>query len=201
MRGNYQAVCRAVMAAAFAIIASGAHGADVSAAGSVTLPFVVYSEQGNTNNHYIPSGWMGNLKGIKMMEGWAMNSPGSKTCCRFEYSDPNDWAGVAWQDFANDWGDQPGGWNLSGAKKLTFWARGENGGEKVTFKFGILGPDKKYDDSSGGELDNLELTNKWTQYSMALDGKDLSRIKTGFAWALNGQGQRVVFYVADIQFE
>ena len=89
----------------------------------------------------------------------------------------------------------------TGAKNLTFWARGENGGEKVTFKFGIIGPDKKYADSSEGELDDLSLTTKWKQYSIKLAGKDLSRIKTGFAWALNGQGQRIIFYLADIQFE
>jgi hypothetical protein len=141
------------------------------------------------------------MKGITMDEGWATNSSSGKTCCRFEYSEPGDWAGIAWQDSANDWGDQPGGWNLTGAKKLTFWARGENGGEKVTFKFGIIGAEKKYADSGGGELDDLKLTKKWKQYSIKVIGKDLSRIKTGFAWALNGQGQRVVFYLKNIQFE
>lgn len=199
MQGNYQLICKAVIACIFAILGEAVYAADSTS--TVPLPFTVYAEKGNTNNHYIPSGWMGNQKAIKMDEGWATNSPVGTTCCRFEYSEPGDWAAVAWQDFENDWGDRPGGWNLSGAKKLTFWARGENGGEKVTFKFGILGSDKKYADSSGGELDNLSLTKKWTQYSIKLAGKDLSRIKTGFAWALNGQGQRIIFYLADIQFE
>jgi len=199
MRGNYQVICKAAIACVFALLGEAAYAADPGS--TVPLPFTVYSEKGNTNNHYIPSGWMGNQKAVKMDEGWAMNSPSSKTCCRFEYSQPGDWAAVAWQDFENDWGDQPGGWNLTGAKKLTFWARGENGGEKVTFKFGILGPEKKYADSAGGELDNLKLSKKWKQYSIKLAGKDLSRIKTGFAWALNGQGQRIIFYLADIQFE
>lgn len=201
MRRNFQTICKAVFASVFAIFSGGVYAADPAAGDAVPLPFPVYVEKGDTNNHYIPSGWMGNLKGITMDEAWPAKSPGGNTCCRFEYSGPGDWAGIAWQDFANDWGDQPGGWNLTGAKKLTFWARGENGGEKVTFKFGIIGPEKKYADSAGGELDDLKLTKKWKRYSIKVAGKDLSRIKTGFAWALNGQGQRVVFYLANIQFE
>jgi hypothetical protein len=204
MPGNHHAICKAAIAFAFAIHSGGGGDvctAEVLADNAVPLPFTVYAERGSAHNHYIPSGWMGNVKGIKMDEGWAANSPGGKTCCRFEYSEPDGWAGVAWQDYANDWGDLPGGWNLTGAKRLTFWARGENGGERVTFKFGILGSEKKYADSAEGELDNLRLTKKWKRYRIKVTGKDLSRIKTGFAWALNGQGQHVIFYLADIQFE
>jgi hypothetical protein len=51
----------------------------------------------------------------------------------------DQWGGVVWQHPANDWGDANGGFNLTGAKKLTFWARGEKGGEKVSFEFGLLG--------------------------------------------------------------
>lgn len=201
MRGSYQIICNAAIACVFFILGGGVYAGDVPKATPVLLPFTVYTEKGNTNNHYIPSGWMGNLKAIRMDESWPAKSPGGNTCCRFEYSEPGDWAGIAWQDSANDWGDQPGGWNLTGAKKLTFWARGENGGERVTFKFGIIGSEKKYADSSEGELDNLKLTKKWKRYSIKVSGKDLSQIKTGFAWALNGQGQRIVFYLAEIKFE
>ncbi|HTV40782.1 MAG TPA: hypothetical protein VMF08_09415 [Candidatus Sulfotelmatobacter sp.] len=201
MRVNYQIICNAVVVCVFFTFGGGAYAGDVPTGAPVPLPFTVYTEKGDTNNHYIPSGWMGNMKGIRMDEGWPAKSPGGNTCCRFEYSEPGDWAGIAWQDSANDWGDRPGGWNLTGAKKLTFWARGENGGERVTFKFGIIGSEKKYRDSSEGEIDNLKLTKRWKRYSIKVSGKDLSRIKTGFAWALNGQGQRVVFYLADIKFE
>jgi hypothetical protein len=34
-----------------------------------------------------------------------------------------------------------------------------------------------------------------------LEGKDLTRIKTGFVWTLAGQGAPVVFYLDDIRFE
>jgi hypothetical protein len=165
------------------------------------LPFTIYDEKGGTNNHYVASGWMGNTKGLKMDEGCTNNPHGGKTCFRFEYSEAGDWAGIVWQDPANDWGDQPGGWNLDGAKKLTFWARGDKGGETVTFKFGVLGPDKKYADSMTGESGALKLTSNWTEYNIDLAGKDMTRIKTGFVWSLTGQGSPVVFYLDDIRFE
>jgi len=167
----------------------------------VKLPFVVYDEKGSTNNHYSSSGWMGNTKAVKMDEGCTNNPHGGKTCLRFEYSAAADWAGVVWQDPANDWGDQAGGYDLTGAKKLKFWARGDQGEETVTFKFGILGPDKNYPDSASGDSGAIKLTKEWTEYTIDLGGKDLTHIKTGFVWSLAGQGQPVVFYLDDIRFE
>jgi len=193
-------------AAAFVLFALGAtvlplQAQDAPAAKGVKLPFVVYDEKGSANNHYIPSGWMGNAKGTKMEDGCTNNPQAGKTCLRVEYSAPGEWAGIVWQDPANDWGDQPGGWNLTGAKKLKFWARGEKGGETVSFKFGILGSDKKHSDSATGETGEVKLTNEWQQYSIDLAGNDLTRIKTGFVWSLTGQGSPAVFFLDDLRFE
>jgi hypothetical protein len=174
---------------------------DVSTAKSVKLPFTVYDEKGGTNNHYQPSGWMGNAAATTMDPGCTNNPHGGKTCLRCEYSAPAEWAGIVWQDPANDWGDQPGGYDLTGARKLTFWARGEKGDEIITFKFGILGTDKKYSDSATGESGAVKLTREWTEYAIDLEGKDLTHIKTGFVWTLTGQGQPVAFYLDDIRFE
>ena len=102
---------------------------------------------------------------------------------------------------ANDWGDKPGGRNLSGAKKLTFLARGANGGETVTFEFGILGRDKTFFDTATAKLDRVALDAEWKQYSVDLQGKDLTRIKTGFAWVVAGQGAPITFYLDDIRYE
>ena len=135
------------------------------------LPFTVFDEKGRTNNNYVASGWMGNVKGLKMEDGCTNHPHCGKTCLRFEYSEPDVWAGIAWQDRANDWGDLPGGWNLTGAKKLKIWARGEKGDEIVSFKYGILGAEKKYADSSGGEISDVKLTKEWHEYAIELDGK------------------------------
>ncbi len=168
---------------------------------SAPLPFTIYDEQGSKGNHYIPSGWMGNTKGIKFEEGCTNNPHAGKTCLRVEYAEAADWAGIVWQDPANDWGDQAGGWNLTGSKFLKVWARGEKGGEIVSFKFGVLGADKKFSDSAAGENSDIPLTREWQEYVIDVTGKDMSCIKTGFVWTVAGQGAPVVFYLDAVRFE
>ena len=174
---------------------------DTAGTNAVKLPFTVYEDRGSANNHYIPAGWMGNAKATKMDDGCSTNPHGGKTCLKLEYTATDNWSGIVWQDPANDWGDQTGGWNLTGAQKLKFWARGEKGDEVVSFKFGILGSDKKFSDSAKGEIADVKLTKDWTEYSIDLAGKDLTRIKTGFCWSVAGQSAPVVFYLDDIRFE
>ena len=82
-----------------------------------------------------------------------------------------------------------------------FWARGAEGGETVTFAFGLLGSDKKYPDSSSGKLENAKLTHDWTLYKLPLNGKDLSRIKTPFSWTTAAEGKPVRFYLDDVKYE
>jgi hypothetical protein len=119
---------------------------------------------------------------------------------KLQYRATDQWAGVVWQHPPNDWGEQPGGYNLSGATKLTFWARGESGGEKVRFVFGVINREKPYFDTASGALD-VVLSQEWMQYSFDLTGKSLERIKTGFGWTVAGQGRPVTFYLDDIQYE
>jgi hypothetical protein len=165
------------------------------------LPLIIYADQGSAKNHYFPSGWMGNVKAIKMDEGCRIRPHSGATCLRFEYHDPADWGGVVWQDPAEDWGDKAGGWNLTGAKRLTFWARGNQGGEEVSFKFGILDKVKPHHDSASGSLDEVKLTPEWKQYTIDLAGKNLADIKSGFCWSTKGQGNPLTFFLDDIQYE
>jgi len=174
---------------------------DAPATNGVQFPFFIYDDKGSTNNHFVPSGWMGSTGSIQADDGCTNNPHTGGTCLRFAYNAPDQWGGVVWQDPVNDWGDVPGGWNLTGAKKLSFWGRGEKGGEIVSFKFGVLGPDKKYSDSATGESTDLKLTRHWTIYTIDLTGKNLTRVKTGFVWTLSGQGHPVIFYLDDIRYE
>ena len=89
---------------------------------------------------------------------------------------------------------------MTGAKTLSFWARGDKGGEVVTFLYGLLGSDKTYPDSSTGKTE-ATLTKDWKQYTLDVSGKDLSDIKTGFAWTLAANGKPVRFYLDDIQYQ
>lgn len=170
-----------------------------AAAGAVALPLVIFGDNGNQSG-YIPAGWMGNTAAIALDEKCTTHPHTGSACIKAQYKAADGFGGVVWQNPANNWGDLPGGKNLSGAKKLTFWARGENGGENVQFKFGILGSDKKYYDTASGET-TVSLTSDWKQYSIDLEGKDLSRIVTGFCWVAAGQGGQTTFYLDDIQYE
>lgn len=204
MHNKYRLIHSLVAAGMFAGLGTSVQNLraeDATAPKPVKLPFTVYDDNGSTNNHYIASGWMGNAKATKMAEDCTTNPHGGKTCLRVEYSDPANWSGIVWQDPANDWGDLAGGYNLTGAKVIKFWARGDKGGETANFKFGVLGTDKKFSDSASGDISDLKLTKEWTEYSIDLAGKDLTRIKTGFVWTVAGQGAPVVFFLDDIRFE
>lgn len=163
------------------------------------LPLAVYAD--GASPPWSPSGWMGGHDALTL-DLESTDSPHSgATCIKVLYDAPGMWVGVAWQHPANDWGEQPGGFDLTGARKLTFWARGAEGGEKLDFAVGILGSDKKYPDSVKAERKGVKLKREWTQYSIDLGGKDLSRIKTPFVWTLAGRGKPVIFYLDDIRFE
>jgi hypothetical protein len=170
----------------------------VAKAARAKLPLVV---QGEGKAVYAPSGWMGNTKGLRLDPASGDMPRRGKTCLRVDYLPADGWAGVAWQSPAGDWGDRPGGRDLTGARRLTFWARGAKGGEVVTFEMGIIGKDKRFSDTARGKLDKVRLTAEWKQYAIDLTGKDLSRVKTGFVFVLAGQGGPVTFYLDDVRYE
>ncbi len=167
---------------------------------AATLPLTIYDEA-DTPATYVPTGWMGNVKAIQLDPKCADDPHEGKTCLRVTYQDTKDWGGVVWQSPPNDWGDLPGGYDLSGAKRLTFWARGAHGGEIVSFEFGLIAADKPFHDSAKGKLDRVTLTDEWTRYTIDLLGKDLSRIKTGFCWVVAADGKPITFDLDDIRFE
>lgn len=168
---------------------------------TATLPLVIYDEADREHAPYIPTGWMGETKQIALAQDCPTRPHGGKTCIRADFKSPSGWGGMVWQHPGDNWGDKPGGWNLSGAKRLTFWARGESGTEVVSFQFGLLGADKRYHDSAKGELKNVRLGTAWQPFSIDLSGADLSRVMTGFAWVVAGQGEPVTFYLDDVRYE
>ncbi len=164
------------------------------------LPFVIYAEGGDSST-YTLSGWMGDVKAIRLDPACPTSPHTGKTCLRCEFVATAGWGGVAWQHPADDWGGQEGGYDLTGAKQLSFWARGEQGGETVSFKFGVISRDKTYFDTAHGELPNVVLTSGWRRYEIPVEKENLSRIMTGFVWSLASSGRPVVFYLDDIRWE
>ncbi|MBU4305304.1 MAG: hypothetical protein KJ893_06770 [Candidatus Omnitrophica bacterium] len=168
--------------------------------------FGVYIDRGSRMNHYIPSGWMGDYGDIKLDENCKEKPYSGVTCIKFSYSAQGkqgaNWAGVFWQNPPNNWGEKKGGFDIRGAKKITFWARGEAGDERIQeFKAG--GISGTYPDSDSAGIGPVDLTSEWQQYTIDLSDVDLSYISGGFCWATNADSnpQGCTFYLDDIRYE
>jgi hypothetical protein len=170
------------------------------------VPFYIYSDRSSAKNHYIPSGWMGDYGDIKY-EGASKEDPYlGDTCVKIIYNaqkaQGSGWAGIFWQNPANNWGTVDGGFDLSKATKLTFWARGAKGGERIEeFKVGgIMG---EFSDSDSAVIGPVILEKEWKQYEIDLRGKDMSYIIGGFCWSANvdNNPEGATFYLDEIRFE
>lgn len=156
---------------------------------------------------FFPSGWMGDGEagerfvnfGRSQIEGTGDTRPAVEITFR---KGPKGWAGVYWQFPDSNWGDQLGR-NLTGAKALTFLARGKAGGEIVEFKSGgIRG--RKYSDSFEVSLGKVILKSSWTEYKLDLSRHDLANVIGAFAAvaaAADSATGATSFYVAKIRIE
>lgn len=170
------------------------------------MPFYVYQGKSSMKNHFIPSGWMGNFGDVKMDTGSTEMPYLGDTCIKVTYNAKDGqsarWAGIYWLQPANNWGTVDAGVNLSKASKLTFWARGAKGGERIEqFKAGEV--KGIYGDSGAAGIYNIILNKKWTKYTIDLKGKDFSYIIGGFCWATNVDVNPggATFYLDQIRYE
>lgn len=166
------------------------------------MPLVIYSEHDDASPPFISTGWMGNLDGIEQDEACRIRPHGGQTCISARYTDTVYWGGVAWLNPKDNWGDQPGGYDLREATRLVFWARGENGGEEVEFKIGIKQEaGKPYKDTARLTTGKITLKTWWKKYAIPLNRADLSRVISGFVWVVEGREDPTIFYLDDIQYE
>ncbi len=88
---------------------------------------------------------------------------------------------------------------LRAVNRLTFWARGEQGGEVVEFRIGAV----DVPPSPGRSLGKVTLTSTWEQYEIDLANVDLTNAIGLFAWTATDIHNPLgaVFYLDDIQFE
>ncbi|MDP2920962.1 MAG: hypothetical protein Q8O12_01145 [Candidatus Omnitrophota bacterium] len=168
--------------------------------------FNVYTDAKAPDNHYIPAGYMGDYSDVKIETASFDNPHSGTTCIKATYSNAVSqgarWAGMYWQSPANNWGDKKGGFDLTGATKLTFWARGAKGEERIE-EFKLGGITGLYPDSDIAGIGPVMLTQDWKKYEIDLSGKDLSYISGGFCWATNidVNPEGAVFYLDDIKYE
>ena len=163
------------------------------------LPAIVYGEDG-TGGFWAPSGVMPPENSLAIDSRCKTKPHTGETCMKISYNSGGNWAGLMWQHPENDWdNNSPGGFDLTGAKQLSFWARGDEGGEKVKISLG--GPlEGKYPNTASADLGEIVLTKKWKEYTVSLNGKDLRRIKNPFTFAVAGNGFPFHFYLDDISY-
>ncbi len=176
----------------------------------VSAPLIVYRDAGSEENSFQPSGWMGDSECIDLDKACEINPYAGKTCIRISFKAARflswGWASIYWQYPLNNWGKYPG-YELSGANKLSFWARGEKGNEKAEFKTGGIRswvPTEFRRDSFGPVSTGvMKLTPEWKKYIIDLKGKDMSSVIGGFCWTTNRwwNPKGCTIYLDDIQFE
>ena len=165
----------------------------------IILPFQWSYSQYSVFEHYDASGYMGDIQNISVDTSWKDISRPDSLCTKIEYTPGRmGWSGVYWQYPANNWCRQRGR-DLSNLNpivtKLTFWVKGENGGETVIFKVG-----HDCGDSFVSERVRINLTTDWEPLVIDL----VNAISGAFCWLVDSHdnhGTPVRFYLDDVQFE
>lgn len=180
-------------------------------------PFFVYRDDNSPDNHYQPTGYMGDVGDIKVDELFAENPHSGRTSIRVEYQakgkGPNEcmynppckWAGLYWQEPRGNWGKEQrlknSGFNLSSYRRLRFWARADT---PTTIEFKVGGIDQPFGDSlSSPRTQTVTLTSECQEFEISLQSADLTHIIGGFCWVTNWANNPggATFYLDDIRFE
>ena len=170
----------------------------------VSLPFYVHNIAVKPPvKNFAASGYMGDVSCLRVMGGYTNYLQPGVPCIKVVYvtGGVGGWAGLVWQNPADNWGGKPGGgYNLSNAGKLEFSAHGERGGEVVEFKIGGAGGD--YPDSATATTGPITLKKEWTRYVLDLHDSDLRYISTGFGFVINDSNnpKGCTFYLDKIAY-
>lgn len=173
---------------------------------ATTAFFYIYADKGSRVNHFAPSGWMGDYGDLKIQDNDTENPADGKTAIRWTYNAKGaqgaNWAGVFWQQPPNNWGDRSGGFDLTGFKRLTFWAKGAAGGEKIA-EFKVGGITGEFGDSDAESIGPVVLTKEWKKYTIELGTKNLAHIIGGFCWSASKDDNPNGFVILldEIRFE
>ena len=180
-----------------------------------TLSFINCDSGANgysITDNYIPCGWMGcggsDASSINFNEHWDKKAHSGKECIKIDFSRcPQEGTGIYWinsQAAGCNWGDAPGNdFSTAGYTRLTFWARGENGEERIKFGIGgIKQANKLYKDSAEA-FQFASLKKGWKKYTLNIGDQKLHSIIGGFFWyaSFEDNPEGAVFYLDDIQLQ
>jgi hypothetical protein len=176
------------------------------------LTFDVYTDVGSGCNHFMVRARFNNSSAIDDAYTGTVHS-GATSISNTFYGTGSTWDGWSFQNGVllsgsnqplPNWGTYPNaGYDLSGATALTFWARGDKGGERVEF-FTFAINTGAYHNSAPKRTTYVTLTNTWRLYTITLTGLDLHYIIDGFGWTAVGTqngSQPITFYLDDIRFD
>lgn len=176
-------------------------------AATAASTFYVYSDKGKRESmSFAPSGWMGDYGDIKINDASTDNCVDGKTCFKITYTGKGtqgaNWAGMFWQHPPNNWGTVKGGYDLTKYKRLTFWARGEKGGEVIA-EFKVGGITGEYGDSGAQSIGPITLTKEWKKYTIELKDVDLQSISGGFCWSASRDDnpEGLSFVLDEVRYE
>jgi hypothetical protein len=185
--------------------------------------FIVYEDVSAAGNHFHSWAKIPDQNAAVTMAGsWTDSPHRGATAIRVEFQDTSGanfggfylLNGVLGPDDLSpqpNFGTEPNaGIDLTGATALTFWARGQNGGETIELFMGGVGRDpitgqalSPYPDSTPVVKQTFVLTAQWTQYSLDLSGRDLSYVLGGFGWVASDTANPggAVFFLDDIEYQ
>ena len=164
----------------------------------VELPFFVYKD--DIDVPYFASAYMGNYDALEIDLEHTEEHYSGATSMLIHFKECSGWYGVGLVDPANDWGDILGGYDISGAKTFSFWAKSDFGGVYAKVGFGLIGEDKTYPDSAI-EAKEIELDSNWKKFTIKVKKADLSCIRSGFVLFAQAYGSPHKIYIDDIVFE
>jgi exo-beta-1,3-glucanase (GH17 family) len=172
--------------------------------------FYVYRDDGDAVNHGIWKGWMPEAAGdmLKLDLADRTTRAHGSTAVRVDVTfAPPNWCGVAVvSDDPWAWGKMPTrAFDLSQARRLVFWARGQRGGEYIQVKVGMTGG-APHGDSAPAPIATpwIKLTTDWRRYELGLDGAVLSRVVTPFVFVVDrahNPGNQLAFFLDEIYVE
>lgn len=162
------------------------------------------SAEVDVSQAFFPTGYFGDWGDIKLEEASAESPHSAPDCIKITYSaaqsEGKGMAGVCWQYPDSNTGDLPGRSDLINYTKVTFWARGDVGGESAEFKVGGGASDSIQPAATSGPI---ALSKDWQQYSISIEGQDLKNVVSGFCWTTTKKQNPYgcTIYLDDIYYE
>jgi len=171
-----------------------------------SLNFTVYDDFNTINDHYVPSGYMGDTSSVTIDQNCTTSPFSGSSCIKVTYSGKgsNGWAGCYWLDPVNNWGTSPtpnyAGYDLSLFTKMQLYVRADTTAQVKFFVGGINNP---YGDSQTTPLSTtVNVGQRWQLVTVPLNGANLAHIigGLGFTVVKNSNPTGCTFYIDNVKF-